>query len=286
VCGRARARTHTHTSLHLTTDSHLHTNRCTSNRVDQYSFNLFHCSRRAQQGTATGLLMNQGFIVHSAIHAARHDMHCVVHCHHQPTVAVAMTETRILPMSQEIVGVFDSIRYHPFEGTALDLEERERMARSLGPNASILILENHGPLTGGASIADAMWLMCVHALLRAFSLCEDTLASYNRTCTCTYICTHTHTHTHTGTWSHATVNISSKLWQRWGVTSPNCSFPQMSAFARWLQGRAPTQPVLRTTPQSCSLSRGVGVSSGSGVPRASTRSDHAHDSARRVRVSE
>jgi rhamnose utilization protein RhaD (predicted bifunctional aldolase and dehydrogenase) len=141
--------------------------------------------------------MNQGFIVHSAIHAARHDMHCVVHCHHQPTVAVAMTETRILPMSQEIVGVFDSIRYHPFEGTALDLEERERMARSLGPNASILILENHGPLTGGASIADAMWLMCVHALLRAFSLCEDTLASYNRTCTCTYICTHTHTHTHT-----------------------------------------------------------------------------------------
>ena len=35
------------------------------------------------------------------------------------------------------------------------------MAKNLGPTASILVLENHGPLTGGANIADAMWLMYV-----------------------------------------------------------------------------------------------------------------------------
>eukprot|EP00035_Acanthoeca_spectabilis_P023971 m.451798 g.451798 ORF g.451798 m.451798 type:complete len:292 (-) comp20212_c0_seq1:102-977(-) len=111
------------------------------------------------KGTATGILLSQGFIVHSAVHAAREDMHCVVHCHHQPTVAVAMTEAGVLPLSQEVVGVFDSISYHPFEGTALDLSERDRMASNLGPKNTILILENHGPLTGGRTIAQAMFLM-------------------------------------------------------------------------------------------------------------------------------
>mmetsp|Transcript_144410 Transcript_144410/g.204219 ORF Transcript_144410/g.204219 Transcript_144410/m.204219 type:complete len:292 (+) Transcript_144410:3-878(+) len=111
------------------------------------------------KGTSTGILLGQGFIVHSAIHAAREDMHCVVHCHHQPTVAVAMTKHGVLPMSQEIVGVYNNISYHPFEGTALDPAERGRMAKSLGPKNKILILENHGPLTGGKTLAEAMFLM-------------------------------------------------------------------------------------------------------------------------------
>ena len=29
-----------------------------------------------------GPLFKQGFVVHSAVHMARHDLECVVHCHH------------------------------------------------------------------------------------------------------------------------------------------------------------------------------------------------------------
>jgi len=121
------------------------------------------------KGSASGILFNQGFIVHSAIHAAREDMHCVVHCHHQPTVAVAMTTAGVLPMSQEILGVGE-LSYHPFEGTALDLEERERMAGSLGPTNRVLILENHGVLTGAPTLAAAVFLMfavCRHCEYQA-----------------------------------------------------------------------------------------------------------------------
>jgi len=112
-----------------------------------------------EKGTGTGILLDQGFIVHSAVHAARHDLNCIVHCHHQDTVAVAMSKDGILPISQEALGIYSQISYHPFEGTATDPGERDRMATSLGPSNKILVLENHGPLTGGRNLAEAFWYM-------------------------------------------------------------------------------------------------------------------------------
>eukprot|EP00041_Stephanoeca_diplocostata_P009513 m.146727 g.146727 ORF g.146727 m.146727 type:complete len:206 (-) comp17774_c0_seq13:212-829(-) len=108
-----------------------------------------------------GELLKQGFIVHSAIHMAREDMAAVVHCHHQPTTAVSMLKCGLLPISQEALDVFATISYHPFEGSATDPSERLRMASNLGPSNRILMLENHGVLTGEKTIAAAMWFMFV-----------------------------------------------------------------------------------------------------------------------------
>eukprot|EP00041_Stephanoeca_diplocostata_P009515 m.146679 g.146679 ORF g.146679 m.146679 type:complete len:268 (-) comp17774_c0_seq4:212-1015(-) len=113
------------------------------------------------KGTGTGELLKQGFIVHSAIHMAREDMAAVVHCHHQPTTAVSMLKCGLLPISQEALDVFATISYHPFEGSATDPSERLRMASNLGPSNRILMLENHGVLTGEKTIAAAMWFMFV-----------------------------------------------------------------------------------------------------------------------------
>jgi adducin len=110
-------------------------------------------------GDGSGPLFKQGFVVHSAVHQARHDINVVVHNHHTDVAAVGMTAEGVLPLTQEAMGIFGRIAYHPFEGTATSLEERARMAASLGPAMKVMILENHGPLTGGATFGEAFFLM-------------------------------------------------------------------------------------------------------------------------------
>eukprot|EP00746_Dinoflagellata_sp_MGD_P085130 gnl/MRDRNA2_/MRDRNA2_33722_c0_seq1.p1 gnl/MRDRNA2_/MRDRNA2_33722_c0~~gnl/MRDRNA2_/MRDRNA2_33722_c0_seq1.p1 ORF type:complete len:321 (-),score=53.81 gnl/MRDRNA2_/MRDRNA2_33722_c0_seq1:346-1308(-) len=111
------------------------------------------------KGSDRGPLLKQGFVVHSAIHIARPDLHCVWHCHHKDTVAVLTTKTGLLPLYQESFIHHGHVSYHPFEGTAVDLEERHRMAQNLGPKNRVLLMENHGPLTAGETVEEAFYRM-------------------------------------------------------------------------------------------------------------------------------
>ena len=47
---------------------------------------------------------------------------------------------------------------HAYEGIALDLDERARLGRDLGRN-NAMILDNHGLITCGATVAEAFGLM-------------------------------------------------------------------------------------------------------------------------------
>jgi ribulose-5-phosphate 4-epimerase/fuculose-1-phosphate aldolase len=105
-----------------------------------------------------------GFTIHSAVHLARHDAHCVLHTHTEAGVAVACQEDGLLPVSQWALTFHGRIGYHPYEAVALDLDERDRLAADLGDNAA-LILQNHGLMTVGRSVAEAWSLM--HVLERA-----------------------------------------------------------------------------------------------------------------------
>jgi ribulose-5-phosphate 4-epimerase/fuculose-1-phosphate aldolase len=95
-----------------------------------------------------------GFIIHSAIHAARHDAKCVLHTHTPSGVAVAAQRAGLLPISQHSLFVLNSLGYHDFEGPALDEDEKPRLVADLG-DARCLILRNHGLLTVGETVADA-----------------------------------------------------------------------------------------------------------------------------------
>ena len=37
------------------------------------------------------------FVIHASVHAVRHDITCVWHCHHEESAAISMTKTGILP---------------------------------------------------------------------------------------------------------------------------------------------------------------------------------------------
>jgi ribulose-5-phosphate 4-epimerase/fuculose-1-phosphate aldolase len=95
-----------------------------------------------------------GFVIHSAIHAARHDARCVLHTHTLNGVAVSAQRAGLLPISQHSVAVIASLGYHDFEGPALNDDEKPRLVADLGTSTS-LILRNHGLLTVGETVADA-----------------------------------------------------------------------------------------------------------------------------------
>jgi ribulose-5-phosphate 4-epimerase/fuculose-1-phosphate aldolase len=95
-----------------------------------------------------------GFVIHSAIHAVREDVACVLHTHTPAGVAVSAQKGGLLPISQQATVALASLGYHDYEGIALRDDEKPRLQRDLGTNMS-LILRNHGLLTVGATVADA-----------------------------------------------------------------------------------------------------------------------------------
>lgn len=99
-----------------------------------------------------------GFVIHSAVHAARPDAQCVLHTHTRAGVAVSAQQCGILPISQQSTFVLASLAYHDYEGVAFREDEKPRLQADLG-RANFLVLRNHGLLVVGKSIADAFLSM-------------------------------------------------------------------------------------------------------------------------------
>jgi len=111
-----------------------------------------------------------GFTIHSAVHMAREDAHCVIHTHTLAGMAVAACERGLLQLNQISAEFYEGVGYHAYEGVATNLEERRRIQAALGDRAA-LILRHHGLLSVGPTVADAFYVM--YYLNRA---CEIQLA--------------------------------------------------------------------------------------------------------------
>jgi ribulose-5-phosphate 4-epimerase/fuculose-1-phosphate aldolase len=99
-----------------------------------------------------------GFVIHSAVHGARHDAGCVLHVHSLNGIAVSAQQGGVLPLSQQSIFVLSSLGYHDYEGVALRDDEKPRLVADLGER-NFLMLRNHGLLTVGATVADAFLSM-------------------------------------------------------------------------------------------------------------------------------
>lgn len=99
-----------------------------------------------------------GFVIHSAVHAAREDAHCVIHSHTRAGMAVSMMKCGLLPLTQHAMLFHGRVGYHDSEGFALETDERRRIAQNLGDNC-VLILRNHGTLVAGSSVPEAFSMM-------------------------------------------------------------------------------------------------------------------------------
>ncbi len=98
-----------------------------------------------------------GYVIHSAIHEARHDVACVIHTHSWASMAVSSLACGLLPLNQTAMR-FLKIGYHDYQGVVLDDKEKESLIQDLGAGEA-LILRNHGALVASASIAEAFnWM--------------------------------------------------------------------------------------------------------------------------------
>ncbi|CRK98553.1 CLUMA_CG011903, isoform B [Clunio marinus] len=108
------------------------------------------------QGTTNfGINISQ-FIIHSVIHAARPDIRCIIGVSHSAVVAVSSLKTGLIPLTKD-AAVLGEIATHNFSGALNEPEEREKLTRSLGPNAKVLLLTNHGALCCGETIEEAFY---------------------------------------------------------------------------------------------------------------------------------
>ena len=111
-------------------------------------------------------LNRAGSVIHSAVHAARPEVACVIHTHSWASMAVSSLECGLLPLTQTAMRFLKST-YHDYQGVVLNESEQESLVRDLG-NAEAMILRNHGALTVGRSIGEAFnWLHRLELSCRA-----------------------------------------------------------------------------------------------------------------------
>ena len=95
-----------------------------------------------------------GYVIHSAIHAAREDAHFIAHFHSADGVAVSAQAGGLLALNQRALCVIPYLSYHDYEGVALSLDEQSRIIADLG-DSNMMLLRNHGTLALGRTPGEA-----------------------------------------------------------------------------------------------------------------------------------
>ncbi|KAE8370452.1 class II aldolase/adducin N-terminal [Aspergillus caelatus] len=100
-----------------------------------------------------------GFMIHSAIHKARPDIHAACHAH-SPAGKAWSTFGRPVEILNQDSCTFYAIQrvYQSFGGVVLEADEGKRLAETLGKDGRVAILQNHGLLTAGSTVDEAAYL--------------------------------------------------------------------------------------------------------------------------------
>jgi ribulose-5-phosphate 4-epimerase/fuculose-1-phosphate aldolase len=99
-----------------------------------------------------------GFVIHSAIHGAIPQAHCVMHTHTTSGIAVACLKEGLSPHNFYGAMLHGRVAYHEFEGITVEEGERERLVRDIGDKPAV-VLRNHGLLAWGPSVPEAFQMM-------------------------------------------------------------------------------------------------------------------------------
>ncbi|MBO3276953.1 class II aldolase/adducin family protein [Pseudomonas schmalbachii] len=96
------------------------------------------------------------YVIHTAVHAARPDAHCVIHTHSRAGSAVSAMACGLLPVSQHSHMFHGRIGYHDFSGPVVDLAQQAKLVEDLGDHDA-LIMRNHGLMVCGQTVAEAFF---------------------------------------------------------------------------------------------------------------------------------
>jgi len=97
------------------------------------------------------------FAIHSQVHAARPDVIAAAHAHSMYGKSWSSLGRLLDPLTQDACAFYrDHGLFDDYTGIVLETSEGERIAAALGGNKAV-ILRNHGLLTVGHSVEEAVW---------------------------------------------------------------------------------------------------------------------------------
>jgi ribulose-5-phosphate 4-epimerase/fuculose-1-phosphate aldolase len=97
------------------------------------------------------------FAIHSRIHAARPDVIAAAHSHSMYGKTWSSLGRLLDPITQDACAFYeDHAVFNDYTGVVYETSEGDRIAQALGPRKAV-ILRNHGLLTVGKSVEEAVW---------------------------------------------------------------------------------------------------------------------------------
>jgi len=97
------------------------------------------------------------FAIHSQVHAARPDMTAAAHSHSVYGKSWSALGRTLDPITQDVCAFYeDHDLFDDYTGVVVNTEEGKRIGAALGTNKAV-ILRNHGLLTVGETVDEAVW---------------------------------------------------------------------------------------------------------------------------------
>jgi ribulose-5-phosphate 4-epimerase/fuculose-1-phosphate aldolase len=97
------------------------------------------------------------FAIHSRVHAARPDVIAAAHSHSMYGKTWSSLGRLLDPITQDACAFYeDHAVFDDYTGVVYETSEGDRIAQALGPRKAV-ILRNHGLLTVGKSVEEAVW---------------------------------------------------------------------------------------------------------------------------------
>ena len=106
-------------------------------------------------GGGQSAINGPAFQIHSEIHKARPDLNAACHAHSVYGKAFSSFGRPIEMLYQDALRFYKDLSVYPrYGGTVLKREESIRIAKALGPTARSVILQTHGMITCGQTVAE------------------------------------------------------------------------------------------------------------------------------------
>ena len=119
--------------------------------------NLIRCDHEGHVVEGAHPVNTAAFVIHSRVHGARPDVIGAAHSHSTHGRAFSTLGMPLAPLTQDACAFYgDHALYDDFGGVVVDLDEGARIAQALGGHKAA-ILTNHGLLTVGRTVDEAVW---------------------------------------------------------------------------------------------------------------------------------
>ena len=102
-------------------------------------------------------LNTAAFAIHSRLHMARSDLNAAAHSHSMYGKTFSSLGRLLEPITQDSCAFYDNhVLFDDYTGVVLETDEGDRIAKALGEKRAA-ILKNHGLLTTGKTVDEAVW---------------------------------------------------------------------------------------------------------------------------------